>query len=264
MGLLSFLKRTPSGRPQAAVSPEATDPVHQARTRARQRLVGSVVLVAAGVIGFPLLFETQPRQLPIDTPIEVMRKDAPAKVPAKPAARPALTAPAPTPAPAPAPSAPDVITERADESGKEVVAAASSTAAASQAASESTTAATKPAAAPKPVVVAAAKKPTSKPEAKPADVSRAPAAGEDKTPVASDAGRFVVQIGAFSESSAAREARQKADKLGLGVRVYTQEIDTSKGKRIRVRAGPFSSRDEAERVAGKLRASGMTSAVYTL
>ena len=83
MGLLSFFKRNKSGEllKAAPAIPESADSVQQARTRARQRLVGSVVLVAAGVIGFPLLFESQPRPLPVDTPIEIARKDAAPAVP---------------------------------------------------------------------------------------------------------------------------------------------------------------------------------------
>ena len=46
------------------------------RTRARApRLIGAVVLVIVGVIGFPLVFETQPRPIPVDIPIEIPRKD---------------------------------------------------------------------------------------------------------------------------------------------------------------------------------------------
>ncbi len=49
--------------------------VEAARTRARRRLIGALVLLVAGVIGFPLLFETQPRPLPVDTPIEVQPRE---------------------------------------------------------------------------------------------------------------------------------------------------------------------------------------------
>ncbi|NLZ41298.1 MAG: SPOR domain-containing protein, partial [Comamonadaceae bacterium] len=43
--------------------------MQQARLRARRRLVGALVLLVAGVVGLPLLFDTQPRPLPVDTPI---------------------------------------------------------------------------------------------------------------------------------------------------------------------------------------------------
>jgi len=71
-----------------------------------------------------------------------------------------------------------------------------------------------------------------------------------------------VQVGAFSEMSAAREARQKVEKLGL--KTYTQVVETSSGSRIRVRVGPFADRAEADRAAGKIKSAGLGSAVFTL
>ena len=41
------------------------------RKRARHRLIGAGVLVLIGVIGFPLLFDTQPRPIAVDIPIEI-------------------------------------------------------------------------------------------------------------------------------------------------------------------------------------------------
>jgi DedD protein len=77
MGLsYSFFKRSSvhaSGK--AALEFDPNSVVEQARTQARQRLVGAVVLVAAGVIGFPLLFENQPRSLSVSTPIEIIKKE---------------------------------------------------------------------------------------------------------------------------------------------------------------------------------------------
>jgi DedD protein len=35
------------------------------RRRARHRLIGAAVLVLIGVVGFPLLFDTQPRPIPV-------------------------------------------------------------------------------------------------------------------------------------------------------------------------------------------------------
>ena len=76
MDLLSAFKRkTPPPSGAAVPAAEAVDEVQRARTRARQRLIGAAVLVVAGIIGFPLLFETQPRPIPVDLPIEIPRKD---------------------------------------------------------------------------------------------------------------------------------------------------------------------------------------------
>jgi DedD protein len=254
MGLLSFLKRKSGEAPKkaSAMPPEPVDTVQQARTRARQRLVGAVVLVAAGVIGFPLLFETQPRPLPVDTPIEIARKDGSA-----PSAQ--RTSPAPRPTTPVVP--PSVVTETPADAGREVVAAAS----APTPTPAPTPAASVAAPAPKPPEPKPEPKPAApKPEAKPADSARAQALleGKEGKPAATAEGRFVVQVGAFAEVTAAREARQKVEKLGL--KTYTQVVETSGGKRIRVRVGPFASRGEADKAADKIKSAGLPSAVYTL
>ena len=83
-------------------------------------------------------------------------------------------------------------------------------------------------------------------------------------PAAADAkgGRFIVQVGAFADDSAVREARQKAERAG--VKTYTQTVETSAGKRTRVRAGPFSSREDADKAAGALKKAGLGGSVLSL
>ncbi|HEV8311861.1 MAG TPA: SPOR domain-containing protein [Burkholderiaceae bacterium] len=227
MGLLSFLKLKRQDPPARSAAP--ADVVAQARTKARRRLIGAVVLLGIGIIGFPLLFETQPRPIAVDIPIEIPRKDA----------APQLAMPAPRPAPAPATSAappakPEVVTETAE--------------------------------APKPVPSAPVSAVAAKAEPAPVKEAPAPAAKEAPAPMpkpaAVDEGRFVVQVGAFAEVTAAREARVRVEKLGL--KTYTQVVETSNGKRIRVRVGPFASRDQAAQAADKLKAAGLPTAVLTL
>jgi len=79
MGLLSFFKRKTEASPIAAggnrSNNDPADEVMRARIRARQRLIGAAVLVVVGIIGFPLVFETQPRPIPVDIPIEIPRKE---------------------------------------------------------------------------------------------------------------------------------------------------------------------------------------------
>ena len=75
-------------------------------------------------------------------------------------------------------------------------------------------------------------------------------------------GRFVVQVGAYGEASSARDMRQRVDKLGL--KSYTQTAEVDGAKRIRVRVGPFNSREDAEKAAGTLKAAGLPAAVMTL
>jgi DedD protein len=76
------------------------------------------------------------------------------------------------------------------------------------------------------------------------------------------AGRFVVQVAAYSEASAARDMRQRVEKLGL--KSYTQPIEIDGVKRIRVRVGPFPARDDAEKAAATLKEAGLPAAVLAL
>ncbi len=283
MGLLSIFQRKddaasepPRKGKNAGGASAAADAVQQARIRARQRLIGAVVLLGIGIIGFPLLFETQPRPIPVDIPIEIPRKDGapPLQLPAPRAATPAASRVAEAPA-QPVASAPAVITESAAESGREVPPPASAPAAAVVAPPPKPSAEPVPAQAAKPAAekhAAEKDKPApaeahaaaSKPARSSDDGTRAKALleGKPEAKAADGAGRFIVQVGAFAEVSAARETRLKVEKLGL--KTYTQVVETDAGKRIRVRVGPFPSRDEADKAAAKIKAAGLGSAVLTL
>ena len=72
MPLPSFLQRFRRDRQPAApadLNAPAPMDVEVARTRARRRLIGMLVLVVSGVLGFPWLFETQPRPMSQDVQI---------------------------------------------------------------------------------------------------------------------------------------------------------------------------------------------------
>jgi len=260
------------------------DAVQQARTRARQRLIGAIVLLAIGIIGFPLVFETQPRPIPVDIPIEIPKRDALPPLTPPPlagASTPAVTAaPASRPRTSQVATRPEaeVITESRSDAGREVSTPRPAASAAPRVAAASTPArsASSPAprvaastpAAPEPRRVAAAV-PASAAPAKPVpgasgDGDRAQALLEGR-PVAdasAEGARFVVQVGAFADAEAARETRQKAEKLGL--KTYTQVAQTSSGSRIRVRIGPFTTRADADAALAKASAAGLTAVVLTL
>jgi DedD protein len=264
MGLLSIFKRQADSpkRTQASAA-DASDAVQRARTRARQRLIGAVVLLGIGIVGFPLVFETQPRPIPVNIPIEAPPKDgAPALT--MPAARSPATSPTPPAASAPvaqaastppkpavaAAPAEAIITESREEAGREVATTPPPVAApVASKPSAATPAPAKPAAERKPVVAAA-------------DAARAQSLLEGKADKPADAGRFVVQVGAFADAAAAHETRVKVEKLGL--KTYTQIASTPAGNRIRVRVGPFASRSEADKALAKARDAGLTAVVLTL
>ncbi|HEY1128599.1 MAG TPA: SPOR domain-containing protein, partial [Roseateles sp.] len=234
----------------------AADDVQVLRIRARRRLIGAAVLVAAGVVGFPLIFESQPRPIPVDLPIDIPRKETapPLSVPTR---EPLVQAePASTPEPVTAVARPPAVAEKIIDKpvDKPVEKAAEK-------------AAEKPVAEKPPVKVAEKhpEKPADKPKPRAADGARAQALLDGKEAAAAPAaaaGRFIVQVGAFGENKAAQDVRNKVEKLGL--KTYAQAVDTSDGRRVRVRLGPFASRDEAERAAAKLKSAGLPGAILTL
>lgn len=211
---MSFFKsRRDDAHSHFGAGPAAqVESVEALRKRARHRLIGSTMLVVLGVVGFPLLFDTQPRPVPVDIAIEIPGKNS-----VKP-----LTAPA---------------------------ASAKAKAAASAAPKEEPLLRPPVAlAAPAPSEPKKEARPETKPEAKPAP--------------AEINGRMVVQIGAFAEEAKADEARLKLEKAGL--KTYTQVIETREGRRIRVRAGPFVTKAEAEKATDKIKSLDLPAVILTL
>jgi DedD protein len=256
--VLSFFKRKDSPALAGAVDEAAS--VQAARTRARRRLIGAAVLVGVGIIGFPLLFETQPRPIAVDIPIEIPARD---KVP------PLKLPPAKDSAVTPPRAAGPVVAETVAEPPAE------SPPPAAQAAASAAVPASQPARAERvasaPVAATAARAAASAADGK-AEAQRAQALLEGKpvaavSPPAAAAseprtGRFVVQAGAYSDSATLREARQKVERLGL--KTYTQVIETDSGARTRVRVGPFDNRDEAEKAAARIKSAGLAANILSL
>ena len=256
---MAFFKTRKGGdEPQATHrQPESIEAI---RTRARHRLIGAGVLVLVGVIGFPVLFDTQPRPVAVDIPIQIPDRNKTKPLPA--AAPTANRTPAAVSGPITSASAP-----------VKVAAAASS-------ATENSSAAS-PAASPAASKVEAAteakpeRKAESKPEAKAATTAKAEPKIDDgekarallegkpvQVAAASDSGRYVVQVGAFADAAKAREARMKVERAGL--KTYTQVADTGEGKRTRVRVGPFGTRAEAAQAADKIKGLDLPAAILSL
>lgn len=224
-----------------ANAPAPPPTIETLRRRARQRLIGAGILVLAGVIGLPLLFDTQPRPVPVDIAIEIPDRQPAQPLPVQPPAPAPETAPAaPLSAPAPA---------------------------------------TAPVAAPAPTPAAPARPatplvPAPVPAPAPAEANRAQAILEGRTPAAAPTApstpaatpaapqRLVVQVGAFESAERVREVRQRLERAGLVT--YTHVAQTPDGPRTRVRLGPFASRAEAERAAERVRQLGLPAAILTL
>jgi len=280
MSIFNFRRGRPanaSGKGSSAPV-QAAESVEVVRNRARQRLIGSAVLVLIGVVGFPLLFETQPRAVPVDIAIEipsrnavkpgapvlpVARKEPVLEPVAEPAAEPPRVDAPPTSVPLSAPP----VSAQASLIDKEEIVDAKPTAPIKPE--------TKPEPKPEP-------KPETKVELKPkAEVNpkfeakveakpkvddgqraRALLDGNASPQPSSNDKRVVVQVGAFADEALAREARAKLERAGL--KTYTQVAETKDGKRIRVRVGPYANKAEAEKAANKIKALNLPAAVLEL
>ncbi|MDD2881705.1 MAG: SPOR domain-containing protein [Rhodoferax sp.] len=252
---------------EPASAPPAPQSIDALRQRAKHRLVGASVLVLLGVIGFPLLFDKQPRPIAVDMPIDIpdRNKVVPLAFPnATPSqSTPESTAPAaPVAAPAevspnavgnPAKSRvladePGVITE-APEKNKPQAPVEKAVEAIKSEAKE----VPKPASPAAPVVAA-----------KPLEAVKAQSLLDGKTvdSPAAAVGRFVVQVGAFADATRAHEVRLKLERAGL--KTYTNVAETKDGKRIRVRVGPFAARAEAEKASEKIKKLNLPAALLTL
>lgn len=289
------------GRDERPPASAQADSVEVLRRRARHRLIGSAVLVLAGVLGFPLLFDTQPRPVPIDIPIVIpdKNKTTPLAVPtpspalsgiapdeevvagsdrrdARPepkttvaAAEPRKDAPKAEPRAEAKPEAkPEAKVERKPEpkpEHKPEHKAEAKPEPRAEAKSDARPAA-RPDTKPEPKVEAKAEPKSDKTDSKSDDAARARALLEGKAvpeaTAAADAARFIVQVGAFSDATKAREARLKLEKAGL--KTYTQVVDTPDGKRIRVRVGPFAGKVEADKAAGRIKSLDLPASILTL
>ena len=276
--------------------------IDDVRRRAKHRLIGATVLVVGGVVAFPWLFDSQPRPIPVDIPVSIPSRNTSTPLPVTPPTDSAVTTDntvdkppsgSSTPATVPTPTTKPTVVEKPVE--KPVVAEKPKPV---EKPVEKPVVAEKPKPVEKPVekpVVAEKPKPVEKPVEKPVVTekpkptsddgiralailndqskptsptpSSASPKNDDKKIAAyanntSDKGRFVVQVGAFSDSDKAQQVRQKLERAGL--KTYTHVAETAEGTRIRVRVGPFSSRGEADDAASKAKAQGLPAAVLSL
>jgi DedD protein len=224
-------------RPDAA---DGNDPAHALRVRARRRLIGAAALLLAVAILVPLLLDPAPRTTADNIPIEIPSERQPftPRLSLPPVPDPGQTPIAPPPdlpAEPEKPAAP--VTPRGEPKSDAPQPAHS--------ASE-----------PKPdakEAPAAAKLAESKP--KPAAEKTPPAAAKQR------GGKIVLQAAALSTDAAAQDLSERLRKAGFAP--FTEKVDTAEGTRFRVRVGPYTTRDEAQRAQARLRALGIGATIVT-
>lgn len=266
---------------------EDNDVQLQIKKRARRRLVGAVFFVSVVAVVLPMVMDNEPRQVVQDVEIRIPGQDekpfapkfagaAPDKAVEAPARE--VEAPVPAPVPEPAPVAEPVaavplakptarvveVTKDNEKSPEKVVEKAPEKAPAKpeKAAEKPAAKPDKPAAKPekseKPADKNAEKTAAKADEAKRAAAILAGGQSAEAKPAAKG-GEHLILIGAF-----ANEANVKTLKTKLaeqGIKTFSEPLDTPQGKKTRVRAGPFPSREAAEKALEKMQRIGVSGVV---
>ncbi|MCI5068617.1 SPOR domain-containing protein [Acidovorax sp.] len=181
---------------------------------------------------------------------------APALTPAP--STPALSTPAPAPIAAPSPPA------TAPASAPVVAAATAAPADKSPAPStKKPTSTSTPAAEPASRAASSAKakpKPAKSPAVAASAATAAASASSAPLPLVGTAPGYYINVGLFADEANARKAQARL--LNEGLPAFRQELQSAKGRRIRVRVGPYNNRAGADAAATSIRAMGLEAIVF--
>lgn len=246
------------------------------KKRARRRLVGAIFFVSVVAMVLPMVMDHEPRQSVQDVEIRIPGQDekpfapkfavapvekAPEKAPEKPVVMPSDKAVAAVQ------SAPEV--KPVDPAAKPTVRVLEVVKDAKGTDKPAEKAVQKPEKAPEKPVSKPAEKAVEKPADKPKadDAKRAAAIlagqaseakGADSKPAAKG-GEYLVLIGAFSNEANVKNLKEKLSEQGI--KTFSEPLDTPQGKKTRVRAGPFTSREAAEKALEKMQRIGVSGVV---
>ena len=202
----------------------------QLKRRARRRLIGAIVLVAAIVVVLPMVLDTEPRPLDGEVSIKIPPPDSSKftarMVPVPPSAEPKAAS--------------------GEKGGPDTRSTPKFAAAVGEKASSVEPVAPKPPPAPAPKAAPPA---TAEAPAKPAATPSAPAASEQT-------GQFAVQVVALADLDKVKAIQ--AQMTAAGLKSYTEVVKTAKGDVTRVRAGPYADRAAAEKASDQLKTIGLS------
>ena len=190
------------------------------KRRARRRLVGAVVFFTVVVAVLPMLLDSEPKSVVKDIELRIPDKDKVGEFLPNAALPSAPAAVQPPSSHAPAIASP--------VAASQAVMAPQSAGAPQQAVS----------------------KPVAAPEQKPASSKPVEAMHKEQGQDAPQSG-YIVQIGAFSNADTAH--RWQKNLLSQGIKVYTEKA----GDKIRVRVGPYATREAADKMRSKLESKGL-------
>jgi DedD protein len=197
--------------------------------RARRRLVGAIALALLIVIVLPIVFDKEPRPVTRDLVIEIPSQDS-SKF---------------NPRLLPQPPAPPAVSEAAK--AEPVPETAKST---QKPEAPSPVAKAEPA--PPPAAKAEAAPP---PAAKAEPAPKAVPAEEQRAQAILGGESYVVPLGLFSKPENAKKVQSSVSKAGF--KVFSETIKGEKGELQRVRAGPYPTREAAEKAREQLKSKGV-------
>lgn len=226
----------------------------QLKKRARRRLIGAIALVTVVAVFLPMVLDHEPKSVNQDISIQIPAQNTgvyTSKI---------VQAAAGSKAEAP-PTAAEPVVAAPEPPKAAVVAqpAAGSSAASPAAAKGGEAPAVKPAEAegktrPKPAPVVDTEASPLTPavvEAKAPETKSKPKAAKS---AAGDSAGYVVQIAALADPEKAKQLSKQI--VAAGGKAYTEVVPTAKGDVTRVRAGPYPTRESAEKARDRLKAAG--------
>lgn len=268
------------------------------KRRAKNRLIGSFVLVVFGVVGFTWLLDSQPRPAINDVPVVIPSREnaqawpdsvASASLAASSAvlaSNSSVTSSAANTASLPSNIAANAIKTSSAPNLNSMANLPASSSAPSNFASQNTKssassaviASSKPATASKPASAskfaeAATLALNAKEKEKQLEQEQARKKEElftnaaklpskDKANANADVvanGQFVIQVGAYADATKAKEIKAKLE--GIGLAAFTQNVKSGGVSLIRVRVGPYASKAAAEQNVGKVKALNLSAIV---
>ena len=231
----------------------------QLKKRARRRLVGAFAFAGLAAVVLPMVMDEEPKQQVQDVQIRIPSQDQPPFTPKL--VKPATSAPAGA-------AAPEKMAEKAAEKSVENATDKAAEKAVEKPAEKQTEKT------PEKAVQHTPEKTPEKPAAKASENAVKPAASEpqraaailggktgDPAPgaAADGGGPYLILIGAFSNAANVKQLQVKIGELGI--KVFTEPLDSPEGKKTRVRAGPFASREAADKALDKMKRIGVSGVI---
>jgi DedD protein len=210
------------------------DETLELRRRARRRLVGAIALVLALVIVPPWVMDLEPKPVAANLTVEIPRQENGAlkPAPAVPAAKPAAIAPV-SAAPPASPERPESAVPRPPDVSPDTGKTGE-----------------------RPIQDAKKAAPKPEPVARAAPAERSDADAKRAEAILSAEAAYLVPLGAFANKDNVKALEARLAKAG--VKYYTEIVTTPGGEQTRVRAGPFPTKEAAEKSRERLQSLGLS------